>query len=288
MFSFLVIGVVVVLATAMWPLNRWAMRRGARPAAVGVAISVAGIAIGLLVAAASGQPLVVPAALGLGSLAGVAYSVGFVLIIFHCLRIGPAGPTVLVNNLGMVWPIAIGMVWFAPGATPLAHWLGLGCIAVTLALTGLGQPAGPAQQAGGGGRWGAWVLAGWVFSGVSMGCPFLASQYAPAAPLAFLVAMYVVSGLILLGVLLVQRAARPQGFEILAGLGTGTMVTGSVALTIWVLTRMSPVVVFPVTVAGPIVLMMLIGAAAFKERIGWTGWLAAGFGIAGIALLALP
>jgi drug/metabolite transporter (DMT)-like permease len=131
-------------------------------------------------------------------------------------------------------------------------------------------------------------MAGWAWSGVSMACQFLASQYAPGAPLAFLVAMYVVSGLILLGVLLARRAGRPRGFEIVAGLGTGAMVTVSVALTLWVLTRMSPVVVYPVTVAGPIVLMMLIGAAAFKERIGWTGWMAAGLGIGGIALLAMP
>jgi drug/metabolite transporter (DMT)-like permease len=159
---------------------------------------------------------------------------------------------------------------------------------VTLALTGLGGSGGRAQPGGGGGRWAAWVLAGWVMSGISMSCQFLASQYAPRAPLAFLMAMYVVSGLILLGVLLVQHTGRPRWFEILAGVGTGAMITCSLALTLWVLTRMSPVVVYPVTVAGPIVLMMLIGAAAFKERIGWTGWLAAAFGIGGIALLALP
>ena len=37
------------------------------------------------------------------------------LVILHCLKIGPASLTVTANNLALLWPVAIGMIWFPVG-----------------------------------------------------------------------------------------------------------------------------------------------------------------------------
>ena len=279
---------IVLLCTAMWPLNRWAMRRGARPESIGIVISVVALALGVPFALKVDDLAGARPALLFGGIAGVAYSIGFVLIIFHCLKIGPAGPTVLVNNLGMVWPIAISMFAFSQNRTPPpAHWAGLGSVAVALALMGVnrGEPGSSGSITR---RWVWWVLAGWVFSGVSQGSQFLSSQYAPRATFTYVVALYAVSLLILLAVSAFRRGGRPRRVEIIAGAGTGVILAMALPMTLWLLAGRTPaMVVYPVTVAGPIVLMLLIGHAVLKERLNAVGWAASAAGVAGILLLSL-
>lgn len=276
---------VVLLSTAMWPLNRWAVRRGARPVAVGIVISAVAALLGVAIALAMGSPLAVMPALALGAAAGVAYAIGFVLIILHCLKIGPAGPTVLVNNLGMVWPIAISMVFFARGIPRLWQWVALACIALTLALTAANRGGGQSTPVSR--RWAMWVLAGWVFSGISQGCQYLSSRWAPQAPLAYVVSLYCVSFGVLLAVSAVRGGRIPRRDEIIAGAATGAMLALGISLTIRLLTTMSAVVVLPVTVVGPIVLMLLIAHALLKERLSAVGWIAGCLGILGIVLLSV-
>ena len=283
----LVLAAIVFLCTVMWPLNRWAVRGGSRPESIGVVISIVMAALAAPAAWKAGVLSDALPALLFGGIAGVAYAVGFVLIIFHCLKIGPAGPTVLINNLGMVWPIAISMIRYSHGTCPpAAHWVGLGCVAAALVLTGLnrGAPGSPAAVTR---RWSAWVLVGWVFSGISQGCQFLSSQYAPRAAFAFPFALGVVSFLLLLAVCVVRRNGPPRRVEVIAGMGTGAILAAALPMTLWLLAgRMSAAVVYPVTVAGPIVLMLLIGHAVLRERLNATGWTASAAGVAGILLLS--
>jgi drug/metabolite transporter (DMT)-like permease len=74
--------------------------------------------------------------------------------------------------------------------------------------------------------------------------------------------------------------------ELIAGGVTGLMMTGLLPLTIVLLTRMSAAVVYPVTVAGPAVLMLLVGHFVFKERLSALGWMASLLGVIGIVLLS--
>lgn len=57
--------------------------------------------------------------------------------------------------------------------------------------------------------------------------------------------------------------------------------------TLKALERLSPSVVFPISLTGPIILGLLLSVCLFREKITMKGWLGASFGIAGILLLAI-
>jgi drug/metabolite transporter (DMT)-like permease len=132
-----------------------------------------------------------------------------------------------------------------------------------------------------------WAVIGWVFSGISMGSQFLSSRYAPQAPFAFPLFMSLVALAILSAVSLVKRNGRFRREEVIAGGLTGLMMIFGIPATLILLTRMSAAIVFPVTVAGPAVLMLLVGHFIFKEHLSRTGWIASLLGVSGIVLLSL-
>jgi drug/metabolite transporter (DMT)-like permease len=281
------LALIVMNSTLLWPLNRWAMMKHARTENIGIVISAVLAAGAALVSVLMGKPLMVPSALVLGPLAGIAYAVGFILIIFYCLKIGPSGPTVTINNMGLIWPVLLDLGMFGGGqAIRTSTWAGLIITIIALVLMGRGRAArrGAAPMTK---RWAWWALTGWMFSGISMGCQFLSSQYAPQAPFAFVVLMSLVSLAILTTITLVKRNGRFRKEEVIAGGLTGLMMVFGIPATIILLTRMSAAIVFPVTVAGPAILMLLIGHFILKERLSVAGWAASLAGIAGIVLLSV-
>ena len=287
MVDLVLLALLVLNSTALWPLNRWAMMRQARTEYIGIVLTAV---LGIGAAAVSvlmGKPLIAPPAFLFGSLAGIAYAVGFILIIFYCLKIGPSGPTVTINNMGLLWPVLLDLGLFRGTKTivPLT-WIGLAAAVVALVLMGWGHAGGegiaPATK-----RWAMWAIIGWVFSGISMGSQFLSSHYAPQAPFAFVVVMSVVALAILTVVALIKHSGRFRREEVIAGGLTGLMMIFGIPVTLILLTRMSAAIVFPVTVAGPAVLMLLIGHFLLKERLSPAGWMASLLGVAGIVLLSL-
>jgi drug/metabolite transporter (DMT)-like permease len=278
---------LVLNSTALWPLNRWAMMRQARTECLGIVLTAV-LAAGVVpVSMMMGKPLMAPPAILFGSLAGIAYAVGFILIIFYCLKIGPSGPTVTINNMGLLWPVVLDLGLFRGGtAVPLLTWIGLAATLLALVLMGWGHGrnpgAAPVSR-----RWAMWAVIGWVFSGISMGSQFLSSRYAPQAPFAFPLFMSLVALAILSAVSLVKRHGRFRREEVIAGGLTGLMMIFGIPATLILLTRMSAAIVFPVTVAGPAVLMLLVGHFIFKEHLSRTGWIASLLGVSGIVLLSL-
>ena len=288
MQRWVLISLVVLSSTLLWPVNRWATRSGARPEAMGIVGSLVGIPLAILLGLALGSPLLAHRALLIGAVGGVAYAVGFVLIIFFCLRIGPTGPTVTLNNMGLVWPVLIGLLWFAPAAPAAVQWFGFGCTLLALALTGANRSRDEAVTPITA-RWAGWALVGWVFAGISMSCQYLDSQLAPNTPYAYLLALFAVALVICLGISAVKRNNLPTRAEALAGLGVGAINVFSITLTILLLgpLHVSPAIVMPVTVAGPVILMLLIGHVILKERLNSLGWTASALGLAGIVCLSL-
>ena len=47
----------------------------------------------------------------------VAYSVGFYILIMRCLKTGPAGPTITVNNSAMICGVLFGIFFLEPSRT---------------------------------------------------------------------------------------------------------------------------------------------------------------------------
>ena len=134
-------------------------------------------------------------------------------------------------------------------------------------------------------QWARWALAAWMLAGIANAALLLSSQYAPDDPLAFLICGTIEGG-VLLGV---RAAVRRQGFatgvECAVG-GISGLVGGALfPLSLALMTRMSAAVVFPVTAASPMVLMMLIGRLFLGERLTRAGWASGVLGIVGIVIL---
>ena len=190
--------------------------------------------------------------------------------------------------MGLLGPVVLDLALFsgAKAVGPLT-WAGFLATLFALVLMGWGR-SGQAGAAPVTRRWALWALAGWAFSALSMGCQLLSSRYAPQAPLRLrrlheprcLRHPWRLS-------LLARPGGRPRSEELIAGGVTGLMMVLGIPLTLVLLTRIPAAIVFPVTVAGPAVLMLLIGHSLLHERLSPLGWAASVSGVAGIILLSL-
>ena len=187
--------VPVILSTVIWPLNRWVVRGGGRNEVYGFWISLFGALTAGLLSLVLGQGFTNRALLPLGLMVGFAFAVGFCLIINYCLKIGPTGPTVAANNLGLVGPVIVGLFWPKALSISLLTVVGFGLAAIALVTFGLSSyqaktenPITP--------RWAFLVFWGWLLAAVSMTGQYLGSVLVPESPFALVCIFFIASTLI--------------------------------------------------------------------------------------------
>ena len=86
--------------------------------------------------------------------------------------------------------------------------------------------------------------------------------------------------------LLRQPALFRRRRECLGGVVLGVVNAASVALTLVTIRQLGAEVVFPVAVATPILLMLIIGRVFYKERLSAAAWTACVLGALSVAALA--
>jgi len=280
--------IIVLGGTLQWPVNRWAMRHHARPEVLGLCISVVAVAIGAVSVLMTRRNPFVTEVIVFGGIAGIAYSLGFCMVMFYCLKIGPVGPTVTLNNLGLLWPVVISLFFFAEVRLSVIMLFGL--LATLLAVVVMAWNRfgnGSITMRSNTTRWFVWALIGWGFSGVGLSCQFLFSHYQPESPFTFMVSMYGVSLILLTTISLIKRNRLFRKEEMLAGSFNGIIMAIIIPLTLLVLTNMPAFLVFTFITAGPVVLMLLIGHFFLNERMNRAGWTASALGVIGIIALAV-
>jgi drug/metabolite transporter (DMT)-like permease len=281
----LLLAVVVVASTAFWPCSRWALKRKARPEVMGVIASVVTAVCVACICRAAGKPPASPPAVFYGVLTALFSTTGFYLIIFRCLTVGPSGPTVTMNNLGLLWPVALSLACAGGTARPSAFvYAGLVATVASLVCMAFNRADG-AEARRAGRQWFKLVFLGWVLSGLSLTCQFLASARAPGMGFQFTCIVYTGVAFLLALRLLFMRVAAVAKEEVLAGLFNGVSFVVAVPLTQVLLARISAAIVFPVAVASPIVIMLLVGHFIYRERLNAAGWVASVLGVVGIVLL---
>lgn len=282
-----VLCLAVLLQTAIWPVNRWAMHNKARMESTGIVISLTSTFLASALALATGQSLFHPVASLLGCIMGFAYAIGFCIIIFYCLKIGPSGPTVMINNLGMLWPTLISMFFFSKGKTPsITSILGVVITVAALVLISLNK-AEERDDAIVSAKWIKWILVGWIFSGVSLSSQFLAGYYEPKQSYSFAISVFGFSSIILLTIASIKGYGFPYKEEIVAGISTGIVNVIMTPIIFYLISSMPAYIVYPVTMVSPMVFMLFIGRYYYKEKIGLYGWIASAIGVLGIILLNL-
>ena len=278
--------VPVILSTVIWPLNRWVVRSGGRNDAYGFWISLFGALTAGLLSLQLRQNFTNPALLPLGLMVGFAFAVGFCLIINFCLKIGPTGPTVAANNLGLVGPVIVGLFW--PKLVPISLVTIAGFMLSGLALVTFGLSS---YQAKGENpvtpRWIFLVFWGWLLAAISMTGQYLGSVLAPEASFALVSTFFIASTIILFPITLRYRSAWFNTREMIGGAANGTIQAVSIFVTQRALQSYPSATVFPVTVLGPLIAVLLLSALVYRERLSRTTWAACLAGVVGLALLSL-
>ena len=276
-------------STMLWVVQRWAMRSGCRPAVYGLCYAMTAVVLGGIATAAAQQPLNRPTMWAIGAMSGVASGFGWCLLVPYCVKIGPVGPTAAMNNLGMVWPVMLSVLWLKP--VPMNPWLVTGLVLVIAALVAFGfASAGKNAQGRAVGvtaRWFGCALLAWVMTGTAQTGHVLASLHAHDAYLAMYFLWGVMAAAVLAPMVLAMRA-KPTKREITAGVLNGAITAVTLPAVIFVLHgSIGAVLVFPITIAGPLIPILLLGHWVYKERLRPLSLLASAVAIAGLVLLCI-
>ena len=136
-------------------------------------------------------------------------------------------------------------------------------------------------------RWLLWAVAGWVLAGGSNTGQLLAAMHAPDSPFGVVLSFSGVAACVLLVVCLFRRSPLRSGRELLGGLASGAFMACTGGLIQVALQHASAAVVFPTTIGGPVVLVLLLGRLVYRERLGPWGWAACLLGVVSLALLSI-
>jgi len=285
--GWLLLVIVVAGSTAIWPVGRWALREDGKSIVVGFWVS---LTVGLMCLVGvvlgsewRGAPVGVWLA---GGTMAVAYAFGFWICTMRALQIGPAGPTVTVNNMAMVAGVLYTMFVLVPGRAGAWTVAGLVGVCVTLLLLGLGRPAADGTHRATGALWTRLIAIGGAFSCLSFMAQAHAGTLYPDQKYLFGMTAFGGSAVLLLPLMLQRPARFLLRHERLGGVTLGALNGGMLPLSLTVIRQIGAEVALPVTVAMPILLVLLIGRVFYHERLSPAAWVACVLGAVSVAALA--
>lgn len=285
--GWIILCIIVLAATAIWPLGRWTLKDTGEPGVAGFWVSLTVALVCAAGTAATGDWRGASSGVWVaGAALSVAYAVGFWICIMRALQIGPAGPTATINNMAMAAGVLYGLLVLTPGRATAWTWAGLTGVCAALLLLGLGKPAVDGVHRTTGARWARLVVVGGALSCVSFVVQAHVGTLYPAHKYVFGVAAYSLSALLLLPVMLRDRARFARRRECAGGVALGVVNGAMLPLTLMTIRQLGAEVVFPVTVATPILLVLLIGRIFYKEQLSTPAWIGCVLGALAVAALA--
>lgn len=274
-------------------LNRWTVRHDGRPALYSFWLLLVSAAVGGVLAAGFGQGLLDRDVWRFGLIIGLCYAGSLKLMLF-CLQRGPSGPVVAVNNMGMVWPVTAAFIFPYPRRPSFLTVLGVLSVCIALILLGVAQKSArnvtPGNSAGTGSRarsLGPAMFLLWVVAGLSMMFQAIAGRRLPDSPLAVVSVMSIVACAAVLPMCVRTSRPRVRRNEVIPGIVAGLVqvITGFAILV--GIARIGAQIVFPFVIATPIIIMLMVGHFAYKDRLGRLEWAGSLLGAAGLVLLVL-
>lgn len=249
-------------------INRWVLKHEGRPELLGICTNIIGLLGGLLLFFLYGDHSFSIRALFFGTIYGICYSLGFIMIIFNCLKIGPTGPTSTVTNIGaLVGPTIASFLWFSNKNSPSFNAiLGLICCILSIILISLKKDDGK-QKSDLNRKWIRLIILGGIFSMISAASQYLAIQYDTNSTFSFIIVNNGVSLIILLFISFIKQNKFPRKGEILAGTYTGIANVTLTVLLFALLKHISAIIVYPLTIAIPMLLILIVGSYFYKEKL---------------------
>lgn len=196
--------------------------------------------------------------IGLGSVCGVLYLLGFVLLNWNIRRSGVVLPATF-QKLGVLVPTLAAITVF--GETP--RWTQL--LGIGIAVGAIVLIQGRADKAASRGTWGLLCLM--LCGGISDVMSKVFEQWGnPAHANHFLVFTFGVA--LALCILLCGMKKQPPTLpDILCGLCLGVPNYMSARFLLWALREVPAVVVYPTFSVGTIIVVSLVGVLAFREKL---------------------
>ena len=234
----------------------------------------------------------IPAAdvLAISGVMALGHVMGYWLAIMHCLRIGPAGPTAAMNNMGLAVPVVLGAVWLQPHTISVPVAAGVAAVLLSFVCMGFAKSS-PSNGITTGRtittKWLIYAFAGWFLAGVAMTSHAAAGLRAPRSPFAITFVVWSIATCILAVLNVGDKKFFTRRRELAAGLSSGVLMCVTSISILGALRSFGPEVVFPISMGGAVVLVLLLGKVVFREHLRPAGWLACILGVIGIVLLSL-
>lgn len=284
--GWLLLAIVVIAATAIWPLGRWTLGTNGDSAATGFWVSLTVAGISAVISAFTEEAHAVPAVWLAGLAMGSAYALGFWICTMRALQIGPAGPTVTINNMAMVCGVLYSVLVLATGR--LNGWMvtGLAGTCMALLLLGWNQTPENGTPRVTGSRWARLIAAGGMLSCVSFVAQTHVGTLYPGHKYLFGASAFGSAAIILLPWMMCQPSRFFLRRERTGGLLLGLINAVILPLSLLTIHLLGAEVALPVTVATPILLMLILGKVFYREHLRPATWIACLLGAVSVALLA--
>jgi drug/metabolite transporter (DMT)-like permease len=279
------LGLVVAGFVAMNFIMKLGSLKGHSSPALTAALfaSAAALCSGVLIV--SGKPiypstLVILLAVGGGIGGAVAY-----FFFLSALEAGPYALTISIYTMSFLIPVGFSiLVWFRPLGRSTAA--GILFIVAGIALISMSGAAAKGKARSAWLRWLGLIGAAFVLTGIPQLAQAAAARLGAINLWFFLFLTFSAGAVALWVALRVKKMKTRRGL-----FGYGTLAAfGSVAgnfFTLRALAKLPEPVVFPVSMAGPILAAVLLSVFYFREKIKPLGYLGILAGLAGIVLLAL-
>jgi multidrug transporter EmrE-like cation transporter len=137
--------------------------------------------------------------------------------------------------------------------------------------------------------WFRWMMLAFAFNGVStFGLRILAGRGLTGKYISTYLVLWYLAGTMLLGAMYFQRRMRTRRSDLAVGSALGlASVAGQTSLGMALSGGIPGSIVYPVTLAGGLFIVVGAGVLLFKERVGPAGMAGIALGIISIALLSL-
>jgi len=283
---YLVLGVIGQIS--IWPISKWGLKQNGVESVLGFWNTLGMSIIACIILYVSDIDFLVPDLIVAGCIMSIVYSIGFLIIIMHCLKIGPSGLTITINNSAMVFGIIYSYVYLRPEVPGILVFIGIAGVLFAIALIGISKETDINKQFNYP-RWYKLVIIGGLFSAVSFMTQAHVAYTYPGVLNTIIYNFWAqsLSSMILLTISLVRKNSIFRKREMMAGcsnafLNLGSGVVGFLAIGIY-----GSAIVFPVTVCVPIIVMIFIGRFVYGEKLQKTSYVGAIVAIVSIFLLAI-
>jgi len=279
------LGFVVAGFVAMNFIMKLGSLRGHSSPALTAALFAAAAALCLAVLVVSGGPLLVSTSVVLLAVGGGIGGAVAYFFFLSALKAGPYALTISVYTMSFLIPVAFSIiVWSQPlGRSTAAGTLFI-VAGITLISMSAAAPKGEAKAA-----WAKWLLllgAAFVLTAIPQISQAAAARLGAINLWFFLFLTFFAGAAALWLFLLIKKTKTARGLLTYGALAAVGSVAGNF-FTLRALAKLPEPVVFPVSLAGPVIAAVLLSLLYFREKIKPLGYLGILAGLAGIILLAI-